>query len=219
MSAEKVIEAAEKEVGITEYPPNSNMTKFGQEYGMNGYPWCVMFIWHCFREAGESMAFFGGGKTASCGTLLSWYKQMGWTVPASEIKAGDIVILNFHGTKDTEHCGLVTKVLGTGRFQTIEGNTAPGLEGSQDNGGSVAVKTRYSYQVVGVCRPQFRFTAEQEKAMEERKDWRGHWAEDAILYVMENGLMKGYPDGTFQPDKAVTRAELAEILRRMGENK
>jgi hypothetical protein len=32
---------------------------------------------------------------------------------------------------------------------------------------------------------------------------------------MEWGLLKGYPDGSFGPDKPVTRAELAVILDRM----
>lgn len=40
MSAEKVISIAEKDIGLTEYPPNSNLTKYGAEYGMDGYPWC-----------------------------------------------------------------------------------------------------------------------------------------------------------------------------------
>ena len=31
---------------------------------------------------------------------------------------------------------------------------------------------------------------------------------------MEEGLVNGYPDGTFQPDRPVTRAELAVILHR-----
>lgn len=41
------------------------------------------------------------------------------------------------------------------------------------------------------------------------------WAEDAIRWAVTNGLMQGYPDGTFRPDNPVTRAELATILWRM----
>ncbi|MBO7697160.1 MAG: hypothetical protein J6Y28_04540 [Acholeplasmatales bacterium] len=35
---------------------------------------------------------------------------------------------------------------------TIEGNTSPGIEGSQDNGGCVAYKYRGTANIVGFCR-------------------------------------------------------------------
>ncbi|MDO5478290.1 MAG: S-layer homology domain-containing protein [Clostridia bacterium] len=43
-------------------------------------------------------------------------------------------------------------------------------------------------------------------------DTEGHWAEKYIRNVYFAGLMEGYPDGTFAPDKAVTRAELAKVI-------
>lgn len=47
------------------------------------------------------------------------------------------------------------------------------------------------------------------------KDYEGHWAEDDIKEVMKDGLMSGYPDGSFKPDQPVTRAELAAVLTRL----
>lgn len=41
-----------------------------------------------------------------------------------------------------------------------------------------------------------------------------HWAYDAIEEMVDNGVMAGYPDGTFKPEKLVTRAEYATILVR-----
>src|SRR5690625_1103338 len=38
------------------------------------------------------------------------------------------------------------------------------------------------------------------------------WAEAGIAYLVEKGAIKGYPDGSFQPDNAITRAEAAQIL-------
>lgn len=51
-------------------------------------------------------------------------------------------------------------------------------------------------------------------AKEETKfsDISGHWAEEIILDWQDRGIISGYPDGTFKPDDAVNRAELAKIL-------
>ncbi len=215
MSLSKVIETARADLGYTESPPGSNMTKYGEAYGMNGVPWCVEALWFWFNEAGERMAFFGGGRTASCSMLLRWYKEQGLTVHVEDVQKGDIVLLNFHGGKDPEHCGLVVgfpveEPYGFVYVETIEGNTTPGYEGSQDNGGCVALKRRTPGKIVAVCRPQYK-PEEPEKI----DDITGHWAEKAIRRCMERGLLRGYPDGSFQPDKPVTRAELAVILDRL----
>lgn len=219
MSLSKVVELARADLGYTENPPGSNRTKYGEAYSMNGVPWCVEALWYWFMKAGERMAFFGGGKTASCSVLLRWYREQGLTVPVEQVQVGDIVLLNFHGGKDPEHCGLVVAVEdvvfrdGTydhsKRIKTVEGNTTPGEEGSQDNGGCVAMKTRYLSQIVGVCRPQYK----PEPVTVD--DITGHWAEDAIRWCMGHELLRGYPDGSFGPDKPVTRAELATVLRRL----
>ena len=51
--------------------------------------------------------------------------------------------------------------------------------------------------------------------MAKKTDYDDHWAAPYIRWAIREGLLKGYPDGTFQPDKPVTRAELAVILHRM----
>jgi len=43
-------------------------------------------------------------------------------------------------------------------------------------------------------------------------DVAGHWAEDAIRRFAANGWMTGYPDGTFQPDRPMTRAEFVALV-------
>jgi hypothetical protein len=40
----------------------------------------------------------------------------------------------------------------------------------------------------------------------------GHWAKDSIAKLVQAGIVSGYPDGTFQPDKTVTRAEFTVML-------
>lgn len=212
MPVKDVIRVARGELGVTELPPGSNRVKYWDDYGAGwqGQPWCVAFLWWCFQHAGESMAFFGGGKTASCSTLFRWYSAQGQTVAKTDIQPGDIVILNFSGTSDTQHCGLVVDTLKMGYIQTIEGNTSQ--SGSQSNGGQVCLKTRNLSQIVGVCRPTYK---KEEKPVLQEDDYSTHWAVKDIDLAIERGLMKGYPDGTFKPDKLVTRAELAVVLNRI----
>lgn len=45
-------------------------------------------------------------------------------------------------------------------------------------------------------------------------DTKGHWAEPVIRQWMANGWINGYPDGTFQPDRTITRAETAALINR-----
>lgn len=213
MSLQAVIDLAMADLGYTEYPPDSNMTKYGEAYGMNGVPWCVESQWYWFNKAGEGAAFFGGGKTASCGTLLRWYREQGQTVAVSEVQTGDIVILNFSGTRDTEHCGLALGVNSTNDnyINTIEGNTTPGEEKTkQANGGCVALKHRHRSQIVAVCRPKYKPEAP-------KKDYEGHWYEKDIQWGIDHGILTGYPDGTYKPEQPITRAEAIALLRRYHE--
>ena len=41
-----------------------------------------------------------------------------------------------------------------------------------------------------------------------------HWAYEAVAKLAGNGVIKGYPDGTFQGDRAMTRYEFASMLYR-----
>ncbi|MGN7764260.1 polysaccharide lyase family 8 super-sandwich domain-containing protein [Paenibacillus sp. 22594] len=43
-------------------------------------------------------------------------------------------------------------------------------------------------------------------------DIGGHWAEANILEAAQKGIITGYPDGSFRPDRTVTRAEFAVML-------
>ena len=43
-------------------------------------------------------------------------------------------------------------------------------------------------------------------------DIAGHWAEDQITYLANQGLVSGFPDGTFGPSETVTRAQVAVVV-------
>lgn len=226
MSLSRVIDIAMGERGVTEMPPGSNRVKYWELFGPSwqGQPWCVAFLAWVYEQAGERMAFFGGGKTASCSILLRWYREQGLTVPVSEVQPGDIVLLNFSGGKSPEHCGLVLAVNSTDSsyVNTVEGNTTPGYEGSQDNGGCVALKHRNLHQIVGVCRPQYKpeepvqEPEPEEETMEKRyqtlQDVPG-WADETVRKLIRKGALRGTGDGL---DLSGDMLRILVILDRMG---
>ncbi|MEW6624759.1 MAG: S-layer homology domain-containing protein [Bacillota bacterium] len=46
------------------------------------------------------------------------------------------------------------------------------------------------------------------------EDIKDHWAEEEISSWVLNGLVKGYEDGSFKPNNAVTRAEYITLVNR-----
>jgi len=45
-------------------------------------------------------------------------------------------------------------------------------------------------------------------------DMAGHWAEEAVRQAAADGIVTGYPDGTFRPEHPITRAEFTVMLAR-----
>ena len=43
---------------------------------------------------------------------------------------------------------------------------------------------------------------------------KDYWAKDEISYLIENKIIKGFPDGTFKPNKTITKAQSAIMLVR-----
>lgn len=45
-------------------------------------------------------------------------------------------------------------------------------------------------------------------------DTDGHWAESFICWLKDNGIAVGYGDGTFRPDRGISRGEMSVMLER-----
>ncbi len=56
------------------------------------------------------------------------------------------------------------------------------------------------------------FTVSPAWAASAFPDIDGHWAEDEITYLAGQGLVSGFPDGTFKPSETVTRAQVAAVV-------
>lgn len=152
MTVDEIIEIAEREIGTTEYPPNSNKVKYntwfyGREVSGASYPWCAAFISWLFRSEPSLLK-----KSASCASILSdcITKKMIVSAPMK----GDIVFFKFGNTsKTTNHIGIVADVQAN-KIITIEGNTSFDDKGSQANGGAVARRVRTS-SIVAFARPKY----------------------------------------------------------------
>ena len=146
----ELLAIARGELGNTESPAGSNRTKYGKWFGLDGNPWCLMFIMWVFAQAGVKLP----KRTASCGDLMNAAKAAGCWV-ATGFRPGDVAIYDFSGKrKTTQHCGIVEMELPDFGVQAIEGNTSQG-GGSQDNGGMVCRKTRADKYIIGAVRPVF----------------------------------------------------------------
>jgi len=60
------------------------------------------------------------------------------------------------------------------------------------------------------CEENAKNTAETGKKFKDLKE--EHWAYQAISRMAERKIIGGYPDGTFKPDKVVTRDEFAKMM-------
>ena len=72
-----------------------------------------------------------------------------------------------------------------------------------------------------ITRAEFSSIASRFAALTEEKDLTfsdldaSHWGYKAIRLAASNGWISGYPDNTFRPEKAITRAEVTSITNRM----
>ena len=146
-TARDVLNIARNDLGYKESPAGSNRTKYGEWYGLNGQPWCMMAIQFWLNQAGVPVPL----KTASCGSFMRAAQAHGQWVTGN-YQPGDIVIMDFPGNKfRTDHCGIVVTALTDG-VRTIEGNTGVG---NDSNGGEVMERTRPLSGIVGAYRPHY----------------------------------------------------------------
>lgn len=160
MSVSKVLRIATGQIGVCESPANSNRTKYGKAFGVNGKPWCDMFLWWCFTEAGEYYPHTGNA--ADSQDLLAkkgkWMLKKGSSKTSRKnylkwAKPGDVVAFDF-GAMDSyrRHIGIVESVSGD-YLICIEGNTSK--TGSQSNGGMVCRQRRFYTSVCAAVRPSY----------------------------------------------------------------
>lgn len=152
-TANTLLSIARAEIGVKESPSGSNKQKYGVWYGMNGEPWCDMFVSWVAAQAGQTDI----GKYAYCPYHVTHFKNKGlWLGRTTDVKPGDIIF--FANGSTACHIGIVEAKIDNNTVQTIEGNTSVS---SNDNGGAVMRRTRTygtvgsSWYILGFARPKY----------------------------------------------------------------
>ena len=158
----RVLRRAAGEIGYSRWSDPKRGTKYARETQpalwprdtwllANGISYCDIFVTWVFWKEGLLDILPAG---ASYNT--DYRASKGGRVSKSSAKPGDVLVFDWNwGTLSTNHVGILEKVLPSGNFQTIEGNTSVGSAGSQSNGGRVARRVRRPGQVRYVIRPRW----------------------------------------------------------------
>ena len=101
---------------------SNNITPYGEWYGMNGQPWCAMFVSWCAYQAGLLNTIIPS--FAYCPYGVNDYIANGRYYPASSSyipSPGDIIFFIDSNDDTASHTGIVVDVTNS-EIQTVEGN-------------------------------------------------------------------------------------------------
>lgn len=199
---DRIIKIAASQIGYKE--TGDDWTKYGAWYGMNGNPWCAMFVSWCANQAQIPQGIIP--KLAYVPYIVNFFLQRGRYKARGSYtpRKGDIV---FFG--DSDHVGLVEGVSGNNVI-TIEGNTSSGGNVSDGEGVYRRVRPLGSGSwVMGFGIPNYQEEDDDVEIREiqlKSKDTGNEVTANAILYKGENyvrlrdvpkiaPLAIGYEDG------------------------
>lgn len=149
-----ITEIAKAEIGTREEPINK--TKYGKWYGLDGQPWCAMFVSWVYAQAGKSSSIAAQSKKgfASCDAGLKWFAKNNKLITIGQAQAGDIVFFQFDEDSQPDHVGIVKGNNSAFKYlMCYEGNTSDNVDGSQSNGDGVYLKKRKYSTVMAIARP------------------------------------------------------------------
>lgn len=135
----KILDTAIVEIGNSEYPRDSNRTKYGAWFGMDGLAWCGMFVSWVYAHSGKRLPVIGyTNGFAGCQTAVEYFRKHGKVV--SDPQPGDIVFYDWNNDGRYDHTGIFEAMVdGYQYFTAIEGNTSLS---NNSNGGTVMRRTR-----------------------------------------------------------------------------
>lgn len=150
-TASKALKIATAQEGTAEDPAGSNRTKFGKAFGLNGQPWCGIFVWWTFLQCGVDMrdrldmrgyALAGVRQWETAARRAGW-----WRAGRSGLMPGDLVVLDSTpgATDMRDHIHMVINV-GQKAYRAVGGNESHRVRvGAHD----------YSSRLIGYVRPPY----------------------------------------------------------------
>lgn len=134
------------ELGYRESPPNSNRTKYGDDYHFTGVPWCAIFETFCFKHTGFPSYHYAAVESIYYDALNRRNRLRIIQTPQN----GDVALYSFQGERFA-HTGFFDRWTdqAAGTFRDLGGNTGP-IDVS--NGGEVARGDRTMSQVLAFVR-------------------------------------------------------------------
>ncbi|MEU5880756.1 peptidoglycan-binding protein [Spirillospora sp. NPDC047279] len=153
-TAAAMLAEARKSLGVSGRP-NTITRDYAARHGSDflSAAWCDMAVTFWARKSGNAKAVLPSGDRA----YTVWHAQdfqkigrwhTGTTANVDKCRPGDIVFFDWGNTNSVgaiDHVGVVEKVLGGGRVQTIEGNT----------GDACRRRVRSSASIAGYGRPAY----------------------------------------------------------------
>ena len=146
----------------------------------------------------------------SCSAMIGLYKKAGrWEERDDYVPdIGDLVMYAWKGQKGEntlapDHVGMVV---------SVEGKTIRVLEGNYDNQCKIRVICVEYVKVRGYCLPDYGSLVQGFSDVDP-----GAWYAKDVAKAAELGIMEGVGGGLFEPERAVTRAELAAVVVRLAE--
>lgn len=144
----------------------------------------------------------------SCTRQIAQYRALGRFMGDRNYvpQIADFIIYDWQDNGDPDHWGTVERVEGD-RLTVIEGNMADKVDRRYLNIGDS--------RIYGYCLPDYASAASAAVRFEDVAE--DAWYADAVSYCARQGLMLGTSESTFEPERSVTRAELAVVLQRLSQ--
>ena len=102
---QRALATAKAELGYIE--EGGNRTKYGAWYGMDGQPWCAMFVAWAFEHAGGSPSFAAGSRYAYVPYVVADARATRYGLhTVDDPIAGDLVCFDWEGDTVYDHVGL-----------------------------------------------------------------------------------------------------------------
>lgn len=119
----------------------SNMNMFGDWYGMNGVPWCAIFVtWASLTSGTPIAAFVKGSRYAYVPYIVGDARAGRYGMHTTDDPIpGDLVCYDWNWNGEYDHIGIFESWTAAKTWSAIEGNTS---YGSNSNGGEVMRRSR-----------------------------------------------------------------------------